>query len=156
MFSRRKSKKHAALFIDRAGTCAIVVPMHYNGRGGVLFEDADALTLHPLPEPEPLGAAVFAATERSQVRPETSHGGWKLTDWPAFKASRARSVKQFEADFIRIHIAGANEANIIYQLEGLPEKDAELRVLASANPRLAHQLGDRCLAVWRACRDRLI
>jgi len=157
LFSRtHEAKKHSAVFIDRAGTCAIVVPMHYNGKGGFLFEDDRAHVFRPLPDAEALGTEIFAAMERSQIKPETSHRGAKLTDWPAFKASGARSVKRFEADFIRVHVAGANEANIIYQLEGLPEKDAELRILASSNPRPPDRLGERCLAVWRACRDRSI
>jgi hypothetical protein len=68
--------------------------------------------------------------------------------------SGKRSVHQFESGFIRLQISGANEANIIAMIEGFPEKDADLRVLSSANPAVPGVLGDSCLSVWRACRDR--
>lgn len=152
MFNR-KHRKRSSLFIDRAGTCAIVVPLHYNGRGGFLYE-SDPVVLRPLPAPEELGLALNDAMNGSQVKPERSHRGAKLTDWPAYKASGARSVKRFEADFVAIHVSGANEENIIYLIEGYPEKNAELRVLASANPKPPAQLGERCIDVWRACCSR--
>jgi len=41
----------------------------------------------------------------------------KTKDWPAFKASKLKSIKEFEKKYFRISIHGANEANIILVLE---------------------------------------
>ncbi len=150
-----QAKKHAALYIDRAGEAAIVVTLHYNGPGGFLYEDETPTVTQPN-APDSLGSAVQRALDASDIRPPTSHRDKKLTEWPAFKSSGRRSVRQFEADFIRLHISGANESNIIYQIEGWPEKDADLRVVASASSAPVGQLGERCLIVWRACRDRSV
>ena len=150
-----QTKKHAALYIDRTGKAAIVATLYYNGPGGFLYED-ETPTVIQLNDPGSLGSAVRRALEDSEIRLTTSHRDKKLTDWPAFKSSGHRSVRQFEAHFIRLHISGANESNLLYQIEGWPERDAELRIVASASSALVEQLGERCLMVWRACRDRAV
>ena len=38
-------------------------------------------------------------------------------DWPAYQASKLRSMKEFERKYFRISINGANEANIIMVFE---------------------------------------
>lgn len=149
-----EAKRHAALYIDRVGKTAVVVTLHYGGKGGFLYEDSAPSVIERSEDPDSVGTAVLQALEKSEIRPLISHRDKKRTDWPAFQSSGCRSVRQFEADFIRIHIHGANEANLIYAIEGSPEKDAELRVVTSASPLPPAKLGERCLAVWRACRDR--
>jgi hypothetical protein len=154
MKAQIEAQRHAALYIDRVGKTAIVVTLHYNGMGGFLYEDTAPSMIERSQDSKSVGTAVLTAFEKSEIRPPTTHRDQKLTDWPAFQSSGCRSVRQFEADFIRIHIYGANEANLIYAIEGSPEKDAELRVLTSAPSASPAKLGERCLAVWRACRDR--
>lgn len=156
LFGGGRAVRHATLFMDREGGSAIVVPLHHNGEGGFLVEDEMPEVLRPFPDAQALGRALGSALERSRVKPEVSHRDRKRTDWPAFKASGARSVKQFEADFIRILVSGVNEANLVYQIEGFPDAEAELRVLATASPKPEDAFGDACLRVWKACRDRSV
>lgn len=40
-----------------------------------------------------------------------------LTDWPAFKASKLKTVKEFEKKYSRISISGLNEANIFLAMD---------------------------------------
>lgn len=153
---RRKAKRHAAIYIARDGSRAVIAPMNRNGRGGFLVEHDEVELLEPLPDAPELGEALSRALAASRVQRERSYADRRLRDWAAYRASGAKSAKRFEADFIRIHISGANEENIIYELEGWPEKDAELRVAATASSKPTLGLGEQCLAVWRACRDRTV
>jgi hypothetical protein len=151
-----RHRRHATVYIDRGGAKAIVVAQHYNGGpGGVLIEDDQPTVLGDLEDDLALSAAIEDALVRSQVRPERDLRSMGRSDWPAYKASRASSMRAFEASFIRLSISGANEANIIFEIEGMPVPDPvnhELHVVAYAGRSL--DMGRQCLRVWRACRDR--
>ncbi|MFT5618046.1 MAG: hypothetical protein ACI85I_001275 [Arenicella sp.] len=63
-------------------------------------------------ENELLGKAIKDNLDKfkEKNREETQR---KIIDWPAYKASKLKSVKEFEKKFTRISICGANEANTI-------------------------------------------
>lgn len=146
-------RRHVSVFISRKADKAVIVPMHCHE--GVYIEDENvAFTDTPL-DPHALGTLIREALMLSQLR---SGDGWRSgspRQWPAFRASGARTVKSFERDYIRISVVGANEANIIWEIEGYPAKDAELRVTASvsAGHKFLVPLGERVLRVFHACRD---
>ena len=155
LFNRDSFKQRCTVFINRSGQPAIVVAQHYNGRGGFLVEDEAPIVLPEVGPPE-LGTTVIAALKATCVRPARNYRNRKLTDWPAFRSSGARSVRVFEEDFVRLQISGANSANIIYRIEGWPHKNARLRVIREVSMGSAAAIGDACLDVWRACRDRAV
>ena len=157
MFGNKKNhRRHAVVYMDRSGDTAIIVPLHYNGAGGFLFEDVEPIVIRTPNDPESLGTTIKRALMASAIRPESADRIGKLTDWPAFKSSRKKSVRQFESAFIRIDVSGMNEANLFYNIEGWPDKNAEVRVLASASAFRPEELGERCMRVWRACRDKVL
>jgi len=150
-------KHHAHVYISRTDETAIVVTLHFNGEGGLLFEDSSPVVLSPPFDAPVLGRKVSAALSRTQVRPAVSFAKDKLTDWPAFKASKAKSVRHFEQEYICILVAGANEANLVYIIDGSPEKDAELHVVANVSSGApSTELGDLIRRVYSACRDRRV
>lgn len=66
-------------------------------------------------------------------------------DWPAFKASKLKTIKEFESKFQRIAISGLNEANIIlaFDAETDSKDEIHLRTTISAyadNETLAERL----------------
>jgi len=169
LFSRLLSKKSseaempvkyrhlARVFVSRNDETAIIVALHYNGPKGLLFEDEHPVVLRGPLEATRLGHETKVALEKMQIRAYVSFANDKLKDWPAFKASRMKSGRKFEQEFIDIELSGANEANLVYAIEGHPEKDAELKMLASISSAVApHKLGERIISDYRACRDRRI
>jgi hypothetical protein len=154
--SDEKVRRHATVYIDRERRMAIVVSVHRNGAGGVLVEDGEPRVLTISEDRAELGAALQEALKASTVRPAKNLRDLKRSEWPAYQSSGRKSVKAFEADFIRLDVSGANEANVTYVIEGSPEQECELRVraAASAAPGLAKELAEKCLLVWQACRDR--
>jgi hypothetical protein len=156
MFGKKPHQENAAVYVDRKGETAIVVSMHYNGAGGFLFEDDSPAVVAITGEPEDLGTVLLRALRACEIRTKSSQRDRKLTDWPAFRCSGRNTVKKFESDFIHLHVHGTSEANVTYVVEGWPAKDAELRAVANASGHSPAQLGERCILVWRACRDRVL
>ena len=156
LFNRDSFKQRCTVFINRSGEPAIVVAQHYNGPRGFLVEDESPIVLPEVDPPEALGTAVLAALRATSIRAARNYRNRKLTDWPAFRASGARSVRAFEQDFIRLHISGASSANIIYGIEGWPNKNARLRVTREVSTGSPAAMGEACIDVWRACRDRAV
>ena len=127
--------------------------MHYHE--GVYVEDEDAVSTETPLDPDSLGTLIRHALRRSAWRAADAWQARSPREWPAFRASRMRTVKSFEQEYIRVSVCGANEANIAWVIEGYPSKDAELRVTATVSDRLDSStgLGERVLRVYHACRE---
>ncbi|MDU0460749.1 MAG: hypothetical protein RW306_18625 [Geobacteraceae bacterium] len=154
LIQEQKFKQAAAVYINRKGDTAILVTLHYNGVGGFLFEDQTPKIVAISDCVEDLGACLRSALVATEVRPAKSFADHNPSDWPAFKSSGLRTIRKFESEFIRLSVEGANGANISCRIEGEPAINSELKVTTSANPCLPRQLGEKCLLVWRACRDK--
>jgi hypothetical protein len=146
-------RRHASVFISRNADKAVIVPMHYHE--GVYVEDENAASTDTPLDPHALGTLIREALMLSQSRSRDEWRGRSPRHWPAFRASGVRTAKSFRRDYIRISVVGANEANIIWEIEGYPAKDSELQVKAtvSAGQKFLVALGERVLRVYRACRD---
>jgi hypothetical protein len=156
---KRKSyiRHHAHVFISRSEETAVIATLHFNGKGGILFEENQPVVLLSPLTPIILGQAILDALRRTTIGQLNSSAMQKLTDWPAFKASKAKSVRQFEQNFIRILVSGANDVNLVYVIDGEPFKDAELHVtstISSAAPPA--KLGECVISVFHACCNRQI
>jgi hypothetical protein len=154
---QKKITHHANVHISRVDEVAIIVTLHFNGNGGFLYQDRNPVVLSPPFLPSQLGEATLTALRRTSITPLSINQSLKLTDWPAFKASKLRAVYKFEQAFIHILISGANDSNLVYMIEGEPFKDAELHVISSLSSSAgSEKLGARILSVYRACCERRI
>jgi len=61
-------------------------------------------------------------------------------DWPAYQASKLRSMKEFERKYFRISIDGANEANIILVFKADMKSKNEINLTSSIS---AHAENER-------------
>ena len=73
------------------------------------------------------------------------------SDWPAFKASNLKTIKEFEAKFSRISISGLNEANLIlaFDAETKSKDEIDLRTTISAYAD-NNELGNRLRKLHKA------
>ena len=80
----------------------------------------------------------------------------KLTDWPSYRSSSARSVREFERTYIAIAVSSTNDKNTNYQIVGFPEKDADVLAMNEVwfGPGSNALWGERLFKVFEACRDR--
>ncbi len=82
-----------------------------------------------------LKGAIQAALDCCEYEESFNYYGQKRTDWPAFQASGYKTVKRFEADFIRLGIRGANEKNFFYEVSSPEFGDfgLHLKIVVNAN-----------------------
>ena len=148
-------QKTARVFVRRDGGRAIVVAMHRN-ENGVYFEaDQTAVQDAPLNDVE-IGTTVFQALGSSSLQQKDLRDV-KSTDWPAYRASGAPSVREFEADYIYLEVEGANDANLIYAITGSPNNGSDLEVRGTVSSACAPAgIGKMVMKVYRACRDRIL
>jgi hypothetical protein len=65
------------------------------------------------------------------VEPEFDHRDRKRADWPAFQLSGERSIQQFERRWRCLHVQGANEHNITWELSAPTGRDFSLSLALS-------------------------
>ena len=145
-------RKHARVYLHREGSRLIVTPVHTN-QDGVNVEAEAPLSLTKWSD-EDLGDSVMLALEQS-TRVTKDLRKVKMSDWAALKASGEPSARAFQSRFIQIDLVGANEANLVVTIDGLPEGDTGLTIRASvvyhASPA---EYAQRITQVYQACRDR--
>ena len=147
-------KNRARVFIARSGVAAVVVTMHVND-DGIWHEDETPIVLQGPLIAEALGTTAASAMKQTARRTKNLRDT-KASDWPAYRASGERSVRQFERQFVAIEVEGANEANLVAVVTGSPEKDSGLRVTSTVSTAFPNELGECILRVYEACRDRRV
>jgi hypothetical protein len=145
--------RSACIFFPEGKHAAIVAAMHFN-RAGILFEQDDPVAVDDWRSPEILAPAVRSALGRFGPR-ERNLRDVKTTDWPSYRVSHCRSVRQFEQSYMRVSICAVNEAELFYVASAFPhgESDLSLHVTLSRNgpnedfSRLLYKLFHAC-ATW--------
>ncbi|GAA4301946.1 hypothetical protein [Nibribacter koreensis] len=80
-----------------------------------------------------------------------------LTDWPAFKASKLKTVKEFEKKYSRISISGLNEANISLSMDAETKSEHEINLRTTLSAYADNKLlGIRLKKIYQAQIDKKI
>lgn len=140
----KQVQQHAHVFITEDESKAIIVTLHFAEKGGVLIEHSEPAIITDPIETNRHGNAFLSALRKTSMKNSENLRNRKLTDWPAFRASKALSSRQFELNSIPLIVSGADDANLIYTIEGVPFKDAELHIISSVTSGIpANELGER-------------
>jgi hypothetical protein len=144
--------KHARVYLHREGSRLIVATVHTT-QDGLLVEAEGPLSLTKWTD-EDLGGSVTLALEQSTTVTQDLRKA-KPADWPSLKVSGEPSIRSFQSRFIQIDLSGANEANLVTMIDGIPEGNAGLTIRTSvafhASPV---EYAQRITQVYHACRDR--
>lgn len=131
--------KMCCVFLHREHDSAIVATMFKDG--GVYFESSEAITTCVTEPGDAFGAVVRDAFISSKLQKDaTRSANRSKTDWPVFQASGARTVAQFERDWVCVSVTGLNEANIAVRLETEPLSGG-VTLGKTCNPLVVEQLG---------------
>ncbi len=150
LFKKKKFAKRASVYISDKHKQIIIVPRHIN-KAGVIYEQEICRTKESMISNLDLGTEIMECMNLFTLN-DTNLRDSKLTDWPAYKHSKSKSVKAFEQEYIFISIASANEYNLIIEIEGFPKKDSELTVMSSVSFYADKEIiGERVLRVYDAC-----
>ena len=106
---------------------AIIAAMHVNS-AGIYYEQENPL-VDESSDWATLAASLRASLDRFSFREENLRDR-KSTDWPAYRASRYRSVRQFKDLYQLIDVHGWSNSELFYYASCQPrgESDMTLRV----------------------------
>ena len=124
------------------GRPAIVAAAYYN-LAGIGYEQEVPLVVEWGDEAA-LAEAVNTSVERFCLR-DRNLRDLKSTEWPAFIASRCKSVRQFERTYQHIHVGALSSAGNGFEASAKPPGEPEIRLCISFprifnNPVLGRQL----------------
>lgn len=156
LFGRTKAAsafvRGCQVYVSEQHQVALVAPMV--NHAGLFAERPGAVLETSIREAAELGQATRVALEGCLWQPELNGRGRKLTDWPAFQQSGCRSVREFQSAYDAIHVGGANEANLIWEVRsgGIGRFDIGAVGTVSAGS-VDSELGQCVLAVWESHRQ---
>ena len=139
--------KMCAVYLHRAEPRAVVATMFGETQPmeGFYFEDDEAWK----GDVSDLDRAARAAFEASCQRHKSAgHKDTKIADWPSFRASDSKSVRQFQTQYVRYDVRGANSANIVAIVTS-QDVVREISLTASCNPQASPALGDALMRLHK-------
>lgn len=152
-FKKKKLAKRVSVYISEKYDQIIIAPRHIN-KAGIIYEQENCKTTTRAISAEELGTVVMESMNLFSLKERTAPNlrDAKLTDWPAFKHSKSKSVKAFEQEYIRIYIDSCNEYNQVIEIDGSPYKDSELEIKSTISFYAdKDKIGERILKVYQAC-----
>jgi len=93
----------------------VIIAAVYN-HGGLMAEKPGGATIVKFSDSARLHEAVRAALEACEYEEDFNYSDHKKSDWPAYRASGYKTIKRFEAEFIRLLVKGVNEKNLYYDV----------------------------------------
>lgn len=153
LFRDRKLTKRCNVYVSEVYNEIIIAPRSLD-KAGVIYEQEKCLVLSKEIDFQKLGEEIMNAMNQFSYI-ETDLSKSKLSDWPAYKHSKSKSVKSFEKEYISLSLDCCNEYNLIFTLEGLPFKESELKISSTVSFYAKHEvIGRRIMLVYDACLTR--
>lgn len=151
LFSRPKQSAVRGVHLYFSGESVIVAALHQT-LDGVYYEQAMPLVMDGQPTPERLGAAFRSGFESFSVQ-DRNLRDVKRTDWPAFRASRLRSLEEFQDSFKPMPCFALNASNLIVQAVMQHPDHEGIELSVSMNPLLSPgDIGEKLLQLARVAR----
>jgi hypothetical protein len=111
----------------------VIVASVYN-HGGLMAEKPGGASIASFSDTSALNSAICASIDGCQYEENFNYFGQKRSDWPAFQASGYKTIKRFEAEFIRLLIKGVNEKNLFYDVASPEFGEFGLHLTITVNP----------------------
>ncbi|HMP83172.1 MAG TPA: hypothetical protein PKA41_10775 [Verrucomicrobiota bacterium] len=141
--------KQAHIYLANEAKPAIVAAMNHN-LAGICYEQDEAVVIESWRKSDALVPAVRSALESFSFHDKNLRDT-KLTDWAAYKASKARSVRDFQSTYLRISVAAANEAELCYIAQASPLDEDEISLRLTINRHGDEEMKRKLLRLFDAC-----
>ena len=115
----------------------VIVAAVYN-HGGLMAEKPGHAAIVKFSDLAKLQAAVLAALDACEYEENFNYSDHKRSDWPAYQASGYKTIKRFEAEFIRLLVKGVNEKNLYYDVTTPEFGDLGLHLTVTVNAYGGH------------------
>jgi len=134
------------------GRAAVVAPSHYN-LAGILYEQEEVLLVEAWRNDGVLADPLRQALRRFSFR-ERNLRDAKVKDWPSFRASNCKSVREFESSYLRLEVRAWNAAEAGYDASAGPAGESEISLHITLLLSLAdEELSRRIIRLFDACRQ---
>jgi hypothetical protein len=143
--------RESHIYLPNEDKPGIVVPV-YDAGGGFICEQEECVLVADWRDPIKLATSLRAALKQFTAKHCDLRSRGKSTDWPVFKASRCRTVREFECTYTCIVVRAFNEAELFYDAYAKPHHEDEITLHTTLNPYgLDVEFGRKVLRVFDAC-----
>jgi hypothetical protein len=142
--------RRAHVYLGTTVKEAIVAALHYNS-AGIFFEQDEPVVVADWRRSPGLAIALRSALDRFAPQ-ERNLRDYKRTEWPSYRASNSRSVREFEATHICINVQASNKAEFFYDADVYPpgEEDISLHVMLNRHGS-DEEIDRKLLKLFNAC-----
>ncbi|ETN96876.1 hypothetical protein [Zhouia amylolytica] len=142
--------KSVTVYLSEKHSEIIIAPISKEPKAGYHYEQKDCEVIELNSSMEIIGKAIKRNFDKFNIE-EKKTGMGNKSDWPAFKASKEKSMRRFEEKYRRISIRGLTDRNNTLRIEtvlNLPiEIDLTSTISAHCEPS---ELGNRILKMFRS------
>ena len=139
----------ARLYFSEDKKPAIIAALH-RSTDGVWFEQESPELLENWRDATALAQTMLRAIERFSIK-NTDFRTHKKTDWPAFRASKCRSVNAFERAYDDIFVRSLNDYEVFFDAEMTPRGEDDIVLHVTLTKNIAED-GRRLLRLLHAYR----
>ena len=149
LFTRPEEPRIRGVHLYFSAETVIVAALHQNP-DGIYFEQPTPTVIPARATREELGTAFRRAFEGFSVQNRDLRNA-KAADWPAFRASGARSAKEFRNAFMAVQCYGLHSSNAVVRAATRHPAHEDIELSVSFNPRLEPEaVGGKLLQLVRA------
>jgi hypothetical protein len=121
--------RRAQVYLPKKDGAAIVAPMY---QAGFYYEQKDVIMVPDWRKASSLSGALRLAMERFSLS-ECEARIQKKSDWPSYRASGIRSIREFEKTFLSIGVIAVNETELFYDAATQPDGEEEISLHTTLN-----------------------
>ncbi len=114
MHGPEKFTKACAVFVSRTDDTVLVAAMW--NHGGAFVDMDDGVAFCDAADFEAVGRVVMERLAACRFEPKFDHRGRKKSDWPAFRASKMKSMRAFEDRFVRLSVHGLHGETFYWEV----------------------------------------
>ena len=140
--------KSVTLYISDKHSEIIISPISKDPKAGYRYEQTDCEIIKLNSTPEIIGKAIKRNFHRFNIQ-EADKEKINKSDWPAFKASKEKSMRRFEENYRRIRISGLTERNATMQIETVLNLPIQIELTSTISAHCEPtDLGNRVLKIF--------
>lgn len=157
LFGHNRVVKKVTVYISKPNSEIIIVPLFQDGKNGIIFEQKKLEKIPFDSSYQMLGEAIKRNFNLFSFNKYTADSG-RVSEWPALKASKEKTKVSFEKNYMRVSVSGANEYNIIFNIETTLQDLSELEICSTISAFCDDvELGKRILRIYNSeiCEKKL-
>jgi hypothetical protein len=145
-----KVHKLVTVYLSEKHSEIIVVPYFKDEKNGFNYEQPNCEKIDLNSSLENIGLTIKRNFDKFDIKEKESENG-KKSDWPAFKASKEKSMRGFEQNYLRISIRGITERNNSLRIETVLNLPIEIELTSTISAHCEPaDLGNRILKIFRS------